>query len=51
MKTSDAFSPVSATQVGSSLVAFVLVYSLLGAVGLYLMVKTVKQGPPPGRTT
>lgn len=47
MKTADAVSPVSGGQVAVSLVAFVLVYGLLGAVGAYLMVKTVRKGPVP----
>ena len=37
MRTADAASPVSALQVMGSLVAFVLVYGLLGAVGFYLI--------------
>jgi cytochrome d ubiquinol oxidase subunit I len=45
MKTTDAVSPVSTGQVGTSLVGFILVYGLLGAVGVYLMVRTVKKGP------
>ena len=46
MKTSEAASPIAGGQVAVSLVAFVLVYSLLGAMGLFLMVKNVKKGPP-----
>ena len=38
MKTSDAVSPVASSQVLTSLVAFILVYGLLGAVGFYLIV-------------
>jgi cytochrome d ubiquinol oxidase subunit I len=45
MKTTDAVSPISTGQVGTSLVGFILVYGLLGAVGVYLMVRTVKKGP------
>ena len=45
MKTAAAVSPITTTQVFISLIGFILVYSLLGAVGLYLMVKTVKEGP------
>ncbi len=47
MKTSDAVSPIVTSQVATSLVAFFLVYGLLGAVGVYLMAKTVKKGPEP----
>ncbi|MBI9086163.1 MAG: cytochrome ubiquinol oxidase subunit I [Desulfobacterales bacterium] len=46
MKTADAASPVAASQVAVSLVAFVLVYGLLGAMGIFLMVKNVRKGPP-----
>ena len=45
MKTAAAVSPITTTQVFISLIGFILVYGLLGAVGLYLMVKTVKEGP------
>ncbi|PIE62355.1 MAG: cytochrome ubiquinol oxidase subunit I [Desulfobacter postgatei] len=45
MRTSDAVSPIAGSQVIISLVAFILVYGLLGAVGLYLMAKSVKEGP------
>jgi len=45
IKTSDAFSPIAASQVTISLAAFVLIYGLLGAVGFYLMVKNAKKGP------
>lgn len=45
MRTSDAASPIAGTQVMVSLTAFILVYGLLGAVGFYLMTKSVKEGP------
>jgi len=45
MKTSDAASPVLTSQVLTSLVAFVLIYSLLGAVGFYLMFTNAAKGP------
>jgi cytochrome bd ubiquinol oxidase subunit I len=47
MRTSDAVSPIAASQVWTTLVAFILVYSLLGAVAFYLMAKFAKQGPTP----
>jgi cytochrome d ubiquinol oxidase subunit I len=47
MKTSDAVSPIATSQVGTSLVAFVLVYALLGAVGYYLIFKFARKGPEP----
>ncbi|NDY73652.1 cytochrome ubiquinol oxidase subunit I [Desulfobacter hydrogenophilus] len=45
MRTSDAVSPIAGTQVMVSLTAFILVYGLLGAVGFYLIAKSVKEGP------
>ncbi len=45
MKTTDAVSPVAASQVGISLVAFVLVYSLLGIAAFTLMARSARQGP------
>jgi len=47
MRTSDAVSPIAASQVGITLAAFILVYSLLGAVAFYLMAKFARQGPEP----
>ncbi len=45
MKTSDAVSPVDPTQVFISLIAFTLVYGILGIAGFYLIIKNAKQGP------
>ena len=45
MKTSDAVSPIAKSQVLPSLVAFVLVYSLLGAAGFYLIYKNATKEP------
>ncbi|MFH0822740.1 MAG: cytochrome ubiquinol oxidase subunit I [Pseudomonadota bacterium] len=48
MKTSDAASKfVSGTQVGLSLGAFIVVYSVLGLVCFYLIAKYSRQGPAP----
>jgi len=47
MKTSDAVSPIAASQVLLTLVGFVLLYSFLGAVALYLMYRVVRKGPEP----
>ncbi len=47
LKTSQAASPVAASQVLGSLIAFILVYGLLGAVGFYLITKNAKKGPEP----
>ena len=47
MKTSDGVSPVALSQVAGSLVAFLLVYGLLGAVGYYLIGIKAINGPEP----
>jgi cytochrome d ubiquinol oxidase subunit I len=47
MKTSDAVSPISTSQVLPSLIAFILVYSLLGCVAYYLMFQFARKGPVP----
>ncbi len=47
MKTSDAVSPIAASQVAVTLVAFIAVYSLLGAVAFYLISKQARRGPEP----
>jgi len=45
MKTSDAVSPVAVSQVLVSLIAFIVVYGILGATGFWLIAKTAKKGP------
>jgi cytochrome d ubiquinol oxidase subunit I len=45
MRTADAVSPITATQAGSSLLAMVLLYTLLGAAGAYLMLTAARKGP------
>lgn len=45
MRTSDAASPVTGGQVLASLIAFILVYGLLGLIGFYLMIKNAAKGP------
>jgi cytochrome d ubiquinol oxidase subunit I len=45
MRTADAVSPITAGQAGGSLVAMVLLYTLLGAAGAYLMVTAARKGP------
>jgi len=45
MKTSDAVSPIAVSQVLFSLIGFVVVYGLLGAIGFYLITITAKKGP------
>ncbi|EGB15832.1 cytochrome bd ubiquinol oxidase subunit I [Pseudodesulfovibrio mercurii] len=45
MRTSDAVSPVGGAEVGFTLVLMTLLYALLGAVGIWLMIKLAKKGP------
>jgi cytochrome d ubiquinol oxidase subunit I len=45
LRTAEAASPVAPVQVWGSLIAFVLVYGLLGTIGFYLITKTAKMGP------
>ncbi|WDP85846.1 MAG: cytochrome ubiquinol oxidase subunit I [Desulfobacter sp.] len=45
MKTTAAASPIATSQVFISLIGFILVYGLLGAVGFYLIAKSIKEGP------
>ncbi|MBU1171840.1 MAG: cytochrome ubiquinol oxidase subunit I [Proteobacteria bacterium] len=44
MKTSDAASPIGGAQVLVTLIGFILVYGLLGAVGYFLMFKHARKG-------
>jgi cytochrome d ubiquinol oxidase subunit I len=50
MRTSDAASPVAGSQVLMSLVAFIVVYGILGCLGFYLMAKHAIKGPEPVTT-
>jgi cytochrome bd ubiquinol oxidase subunit I len=45
MRTSQAASPLSAQQVGLSLMAFVVVYFLVFGTGIYYMLKLMRAGP------
>jgi cytochrome bd ubiquinol oxidase subunit I len=47
IKTSDAVSNIAASQVMISLLAFTVLYSLLGAVDFYLLAKYARLGPEP----
>ena len=47
LRTSQAASPIAAGQVAISLVGFILVYSLIGAAGFYLMARHVYKGLEP----
>ncbi len=44
LKTSDAHSPIAVSQVGVSLVAFIVVYSILGFAAIFLIVRHAKKG-------
>jgi cytochrome d ubiquinol oxidase subunit I len=45
MKTGDAVSPISLSQVATTLTAFVLVYGILGLVGAFLVIRHIRKGP------
>ncbi len=45
MRTSDAASPIAASQVLVSLIGFIVVYGLLGAIGFYLIATHARKGP------
>ena len=45
MRTSDAVSPVSATDIAVTLAGFIIVYSLLGLLDIILLVKNARKGP------
>jgi cytochrome d ubiquinol oxidase subunit I len=47
MKTTDAASRVAGYQVGLSLAAFIIVYTLLGIACFYLIIKYARKGPEP----
>lgn len=47
MKTTQAASPLAGAQVGLSLGAFIIVYTLLGVVCFYLISKYARKGPGP----
>ena len=52
MRTAQAVSPVTAQQVGVSLMVFVVVYTLVFGTGIYYLLKLLKAGPAlPGQTT
>ena len=45
LRTAEAASPIAGSQVLTTLVGFVLVYSLLGLAGYYLIFQHAKRGP------
>ena len=49
MKTSDAVSPIATSQVGLSLAAFIITYTLIGITAFMVIAKAARQGPEPGK--
>ncbi len=49
MRTSDAVSPIPGSNVAISLVAFIVVYSMLGLIDIYLLRKYACKGPKPAK--
>lgn len=47
MKTADAVSPIHTSQAMTSLIAFIVVYTLLGIAAFYLMFMHARKGPAP----
>ncbi len=45
LRTAEAHSPITGTQVGLSLAAFIVLYSLLGLAAYYLMYEVGRKGP------
>jgi cytochrome d ubiquinol oxidase subunit I len=45
MRTSDAVSPVTTGTVAFSFVLMCALYTLLGAAGIWLMIRLAKKGP------
>jgi cytochrome d ubiquinol oxidase subunit I len=45
MRTADAVSPLAVSQVSVSLVAFIVLYSLLGFTAIFLMLREARRGP------
>jgi cytochrome d ubiquinol oxidase subunit I len=45
MKTADAVSPLSRSQVLLSLAAFIIIYSLVGIAAFWMMAKIIRKGP------
>lgn len=47
LKTADAVSPIAGSQVVTTLVGFILLYSLLAIADFYLLFKYARKGPEP----
>lgn len=45
MKTKDAVSPIAESQVFVSLIAFIVLYSILGVVNFFLLARLARKGP------
>ena len=50
MRTSDAVSPVPASSVGLSLLAFIVIDTALGSLDVYLLIKYARKGPKADTT-
>jgi len=51
MRTADAVSPIAVSQVTTSLIAFIGVYTVLGIVAFYLIASAARKGPAPAVAT
>lgn len=49
MRTKDAVSPVATSQVGGTLVAFILLYTISGILAFWLMARHIARGPEPAQ--
>jgi cytochrome d ubiquinol oxidase subunit I len=47
MRTSEAFSPIPSSRVAITLIAFIVVYSLLAVVDIFLLIRFARKGPEP----
>jgi len=47
LRTMDAGSPIAGSQVAVSLAAFIILYSLLGIIAFFLIIRHAKHGPEP----
>jgi cytochrome d ubiquinol oxidase subunit I len=51
MKTADAVSPIATSQVATTLVGFIVLYSVLGFSAYSLIIKHARRGPEPAPST
>jgi len=49
MRTKDAVSPIATSQVAVTLIAFILLYTILGILAFWLMAKHIARGPEPAQ--